>query len=113
MCGDLSLAVVSRDGNLSLVTLDGKVKSSIKLSNFSGKETRLLSADLNKDGNDEILVYGGKNFVEAYDINMDMLQGFPVRGGRTPLVMDLNSDGSPELVTAGYDDNVYAYTITE
>ena len=67
--------------------------------------------DFDKDGVEEIFIYGANNLVTGLGRNLELLPGFPLRGSKRPAFADLNYDRKIELITGSYDGNVYAYTI--
>ena len=79
---------------------------------LDGKNARILTADIDGDGKDEILLYGSGAFIEGYDLSLRPLPGFPVKGVSRPQLVDIDRDGRPDFVTAGIDGLIYAYTMT-
>lgn len=107
--GQTCLATLDQSGLYTLVKLDGGVAASAQFA--SGPEARLVARDIGGTGSDSLLVYGGKNTIDAYGPKGEPLSGFPVRGSFAPQFVDLNLDGSTEMVVASYDGNIYAYTL--
>jgi len=104
------LVILAQDGVLRQVGLDGAVLRQTSVPDLDGKEARILVADLNGDGRDEILLYGSGAFVAGYDAALRPLPGFPVKGVSRPQLVDLDRDGRRDLLTAGLDGKIYAYT---
>jgi WD40 repeat protein len=72
-----------------------------------------IAADIDGDGQNEILVGGEDANLSAFDNNGTLMAGFPiklngeVRG--SPLAFDLDHDGLTEIAVAGWDKNVYVW----
>jgi hypothetical protein len=105
------LIALAQDGSLSMVGLDGKVQRQARVPDLDGKNARILLGDLDRDGTQEILLYGSGAFIAGYDSWFRPLPGFPVKGVSRPQLVDLDRDGRTDLLTAGLDGKIYAYTV--
>jgi hypothetical protein len=107
--GKQALVALAQDGTLSLVGLDGTVLRRAAVPGLDGKSARILMADIDGSGAEEILLYGSGAFIEGYDSSLRPLPGFPVKGLSRPQLADIDRDGRPDFVTAGIDGKIYAY----
>lgn len=107
--GHSVLVILAQDGFLRQVGLDGTVIRQTSIPDLDGKNARILIADLDGDGRDEILLYGSGAFIAGYDGAFRPLPGFPVKGVSRPQLVDLDRDGRLDLLTAGLDGKIYAY----
>jgi hypothetical protein len=105
------LIALAQDGSLSMVGLDGKVQRQARVPDLDGKNARILLGDLDRNGTEEILLYGSGAFIAGYDSWFRPLPGFPVKGVSRPQLVDLDRDGRTDLLTAGLDGKIYAYTV--
>ncbi len=103
------LAILAQDGVLREVSLDGAVIRQTNVPDMDGKDARILIADIDGDGREEILLYGSGAFIAGYDAALRPLPGFPVKGVTRPQLVDLDRDGRLDLLTAGLDGKIYAY----
>jgi hypothetical protein len=103
------LVILAQDGTLRQVGIDGAVHRQTSVPDLDGKDARILVADLDGDGRDEILLYGSGAFIAGYDAGLRPLPGFPVKGLSRPQLVDLDRDGKLDLLTAGLDGKIYAY----
>ena len=110
--GRPALVALAQDGTLSIVGLDGTILRQTMVRDIDGRSARILTADIDGKGTDEILLYGSGAFIEGYDSSLRPLAGFPVKGVSRPQIADIERDGRPDFVTAGIDGKVYAYTMT-
>lgn len=106
-----SIAVISRDGLVSLVGETGDLLTSCYLENMSGKDVKLTVYTPENGGEQILFAYGGSNYLTALNSKLQILPGFPLRGFRKPSFADINKDGSTELISAGYDNKIYIYTL--
>jgi hypothetical protein len=105
------LIAIAQDGSLSMVTTDGKVERQARVPDLDGKNARVFLGDLDRNGMDEILLYGSGAFVAGYDSFFRPLPGFPLKGVSRPQLVDLDRDGRIDLLTAGLDGKIYAYAM--
>ncbi|MEP7029221.1 MAG: FG-GAP-like repeat-containing protein, partial [Candidatus Eisenbacteria bacterium] len=76
-------------------------------------ESSVIVADIDGDGQNEVLVGGEDANLYAFDNDGSLMAGFPiklngeVRG--TPLVWDLDKDGLTEILVSCWDKNVYLW----
>jgi hypothetical protein len=111
MNGRPVLIALAQDGSLSMVGLDGKVLRQARVPDLDGKNARIFLGDLDRNGAEEILLYGSGAFIAGYDLWFRPLPGFPVKGVSRPQLVDLDRDGRSDLLTAGLDGKIYAYTV--
>ncbi|OHD14321.1 MAG: hypothetical protein A2Z96_04420 [Spirochaetes bacterium GWB1_48_6] len=88
----------------------GKSEKETTLQGVSSK-TLLTISDVNRDGKEEIFLYGESPFILGLDDNLAPLPEFPLRGHTQPQFTDLDKDGFIEMVTVGLDNKIYAYTL--
>jgi hypothetical protein len=73
-------------------------------------------ADIDGDGSLDIVIGDESRYVYAYDIDGNMIDGFPVATGdavrATPFLDDLDEDGDIDMVLAGWDGNLYVWDLT-
>ncbi|MBN1413317.1 MAG: hypothetical protein JW969_20920 [Spirochaetales bacterium] len=106
-----SIAVCNSEGVVWVIDNGGKILKQKTYPEIRGKESRIMAYDFNKDGVEEIFIFGANNLVAGLGSNLELLPGFPLRGSKRPAFADLNYDRKIELITGSYDGNVYAYTI--
>lgn len=111
--GDKGILIFSADGEFILISMGGKILKEKKVPDTGDKKARLLLFDIDRDGIEEIFVYGTKNHVIGIGRNFELLPGFPVKGSKKPSFTDLNFDKIYEMVVGSYDGNVYAYTLSK
>ncbi len=107
------LAALNDAGKCTLVSQTGEILKEKSLPDSGGRNAKLLAYDVDRDGSDELFVYGGNNFVIGLDALLELLPGFPVTGGRRPAFDDVNLDGSRDMLTAGFDNKLYAYELNK
>jgi hypothetical protein len=105
------LVALAQDGSLSLVSMAGRVLRQARVPDLDGKSARIFLGDLDRDGVEEILLYGSGAFIAGYDAAFRPLPGFPLKGVSRPQLVDLDRDGRTDLVTAGLDWKIYAYSV--
>jgi len=105
------LVTLSEDGLLSVLTLRGEILKSKKIEGGGDKNYKPVVFDFDRDGTDEIFLYGARNTVLGYDAKLNPLPGFPIPGSRKPSFDDLNYDRKYEIIVGSYDKNVYVYTL--
>lgn len=108
-----ALVVLDSTGTLTLVGLDGEILREKKLEELAGKNSRITAFDFDKDGIEELFIYGEKNFITGLGRGFEALPGFPVIGSKAPSFGDLNYDGMTEMITGSFDGNIYAYTLNK
>ncbi len=109
--GRTVLVALAQDGGLSMVGLDGTIVRRASVPDLDGRTARLLVADLDADGGQELLLYGSGAFIAGYDGGLRALPGFPIKGAGAPQLVDLDRDGRLDIVTAGLDGKIDAYTL--
>ena len=81
----------------------------------AASESSPIVADIDGDGQNEVIVGGEDANVYAFDNDGTMMAGFPIhlngeiRG--TPLVWDIDHDDKTELIVAGWDKNLYVWDL--
>jgi hypothetical protein len=106
-----ALALLNEGGMVTLVAEDGRILKQKTIPNAGDKKSALSVYDIDGDRIDELFIYGANNFVIGLDSNLELLPGFPVKGGRKPAFVDINLDGRKEMVVAGFDNQLYAYEL--
>ncbi|MGC8765354.1 MAG: hypothetical protein ACP5QT_05665 [Brevinematia bacterium] len=105
--GEEKLLAISRENTIFIISPDGKVinsKQTYRLENAG-----VLIFDVDGDESDEIFIYGDDNFIYAFSIELNEIEGFPIKGVARPVFFDLNNDNNVELISAD-PDNIYVYT---
>ncbi|MBN2737943.1 MAG: hypothetical protein JXR70_13240 [Spirochaetales bacterium] len=105
------ILVLSAEGSLSLISLEGEIVKQKSVLSGSSKKNRMLLFDFDGDGIEEIFIYGEKNQIFGLGRNLEPLPGFPVKGSMKPAFSDLNFDRKIEMVTGSFDNHIYAYTL--
>lgn len=105
------IAVISLDGRLTTLSQKGDILTEKQIFSRQSREYRLTSEDFNSDGNEELFVYGGSNYIYGCNSDIELIEGFPVKGSYKPVFADMNSDGIKELLSTSYDNSIYAYKI--
>jgi hypothetical protein len=108
---DPFLLTLSEDGLLSLVNLRGEIVKSKKLEEGGDRNYKIALFDFDRDGADEIFIYGARNTIIGLDAKLNYLPGFPIKGSQRPNFSDLNYDGKYELIVGSFDGNLYVYTL--
>jgi hypothetical protein len=108
-----AIATVNDSGTCTLVSLTGEILKEKTFPEAAGRNAALLAFDFDRDGDDELFIYGAGNFLIGLDRNLELLPGFPVPGGRRPAFTDVNLDGKKDLITAGFDNQIYAYDLNK
>ncbi len=103
------IAVISTLGQLSLYDKQGQLLVSRTLRN-ADLDAKLVSLDLKSDLEEKLFVYGGKNTIDAFDRNLEVVEGFPLAGYGKPQLLDLDRDNNMELVTWGFEGRLYVYS---
>ncbi len=104
---DEVLAILSREGILTLVSAEGGLIRESRLE-VSG-EAKLAQGDLDGDGLNEIVVYGFGNRIWVLDQNLRHLAPQGLQGYSEPAYFDLNGDRRLDLITVGLDQQIYAW----
>lgn len=107
--GKTYIAALANDGTLVLVSTEGQVAFSRRMNGLNAKETVITVLDLDRDGNDEFFLTGGRNTMEGLSAKLADLEGFPAAGAFPPALVDMNGDGRMEIATAGLDGKIYVY----
>lgn len=107
------LAVINSDGLVSVIDDKGELLTSRYFDNMTGKDMRLMTYRAEDSSRDILILYGGSNFITAVNSNLQIRQGFPLKGFTKPSFSDINKDGHVEMITAGYDNKLYIYTLRD
>ncbi|MBN2547457.1 MAG: DUF3352 domain-containing protein [Spirochaetes bacterium] len=105
------IAALNSDGLLSIISLKGQILIEKRVKEIASKDSKILLFDSNKDGKDEIFIYYSSNNIYAFDNDLNLMPGYPVKGKSKPSFNDLNFDGEYEMVTSSIDDYLYIYTL--
>ncbi len=108
-----SILTLNTDGILTKFNINGKEILSKKIPEVADKSSRIKLFDINKDGNEEIFIYGDYDYIIGLDSQFQAIKNFPITGTKEPSFADLNFDGNYEIITAGMDKKLYAYYIGE
>ena len=110
--GDLEIVAGNDDGDLYILHHDGSVMTTFS----TGDDIRggISVADLNDDGNNELLFVGYDDLLHVWNpISGEELDGWPIDLGYNslsgPVVADLNNDGDLEVVAAMKSGTVYVF----
>jgi len=118
--GRSEIAVVANKSPATLSTLivyDGATGAVLltKLLGNSSEASPIL-ADVDGDGNVDVVVGGESGVVNAWNLAGVQLDGFPLTTGdyvrSTPAFADVDGDGGAELVLAGWNRNLYVWDLT-
>lgn len=78
-------------------------------------ESSPVVADVNGDGNLDIMLGDESRFIYAWDINGNMVDGFPIATEdavrATPTLGDVDGDGDIDMVVYSWDQRVYLYDL--
>ena len=110
---EMGILVFNTDGVFSLVSMNGTVLKEKNVPGAGDKKARITLFDIDRDGIEEIFIYGTKNHIIGLGRNLEPLPGFPVKGSKKPSFIDLNFDSIYEMVAGSYDGNIYAYTLNK
>jgi hypothetical protein len=73
-------------------------------------------ADIDGDGSLDIIIGDESRYVYAFDIDGNMLDGFPITTAdavrATPFLDDFDGDGDIDMILSGWDKNLYAWDLT-
>jgi len=126
-----ALADFNNDGKLEAVVYgwDG-IESKIYIIDDSGAdypgwpqvvsntytESSPVVADINGDGSLDIVLGDETRFIYAWDINGNLIPGFPVQAEdavrATPFLDDIDGDGDIDLVLHSWDKSIYAFDLS-
>ena len=107
------IITLNKDGLVSIISDKGNILIQKKIKDAASKDRKMLLFDADKNGKQEIFIYGGTNNIIALNSELDIFSGFPVKGNTKPDFTDFNSDGQYEMVVGSVDSYIYAYTIPE
>lgn len=100
--------LLSSEGTLWRLGLDGSVRGSVPLPRGQARDGAVAAIDSDGDGLEEIYVSGGGDALYAYSHDLAPLQGFPLPGVGLPAFLDIDGDRQLDMVTRGTDDTVHA-----
>lgn len=101
------IALLSRDGLLTLVRGDGSIAREVRIPRPS-PDARLSCLDLTGDEVEEIVIYGHGDTLLVYDADLRLI-GEP-RGYGEPSAFDVDGDRVPELITTDLDGLIHAWS---
>lgn len=116
--GDLEIVVVhqnSTEGRIYILQHDGSNMPGwpIVYGSAVSTESSPVVADVDGDGNLDILLGEESRFIYGWDINANLLAGFPIGTQdavrATPALGDVDGDGDIDMVVHGWDQQVYVY----
>jgi hypothetical protein len=115
--GQKDIVINTTDGFVKVFRPNGSLISQWSNVRYSytakASETSPVVADIDGDGQNEVLVGGEDANLYAFDNDGSLMAGFPihlngeVRG--TPIVYDIDHDGLTEILLSGWDKNVYLW----
>jgi WD40 repeat protein len=125
--GTLEIVFVSVDklgtknwvSNVEIISADGTTWPGWPVSAPDMSESSPVIGDLNGDGSLDI-AYGiggieADDAIYAWDVNGDVLPGFPIPIGgfvrATPTIIDFNRDGNVNLVAASWDAQIHVWDL--
>jgi WD40 repeat protein len=125
-----ALADFNNDGKLEIVAYGwNSTESRIYIYNYNAanyapwpivvsnsySECSVTVADLDGDGDLDIVFGDESRLIHAFDISGQEIDGFPVTTGEavraTPFICDLDQDGHTNLVVSSWDGNVYVWDL--
>lgn len=101
VCLDDSFVVVSTDGVVSKISLDGE-KLDVQISNVTCNDAFVSVIDKN------LYVCPDGNVVYAFDKNLELLYPFPITGWGIPVFADVNGDKMADCFTLSVDKKLHA-----
>jgi hypothetical protein len=104
-----SLWLVSEEGSLFRISLDGAVQSQEILGLSVRESGYITSLDADGDGVREIFFSGEGNALYGFKKNFSSLDGFPLPVWGKPAFGDFNGDGKLECIGAGMDNKMYRW----
>ncbi|UCH85710.1 MAG: VCBS repeat-containing protein, partial [Candidatus Latescibacterota bacterium] len=79
-------------------------------------ESSIVVADVNGDNVPDILLGDESRYIYAWDINGNMMPGFPIAAQdavrATPFVSDVDDDGDCDVVLYSWDQNIYSFDLS-
>ena len=115
--GQKDIVINTTDGLVKVFRPNGTLMSQWTLVRYSytakASESSPVVADIDGDGQNEVIVGGEDANLYAFDNDGSLMAGFPihlngeVRG--TPLVWDIDHDGLTEILVSDWDKNVYLW----
>jgi hypothetical protein len=107
------IACLNEDSRVSVTDAQGAERSSFLAPENAGKDARLAAYDVDRDGFDELFVYGSGGLVSGFALDGSPLPGFPLPGNLAVGFADMDNDGAIDLVSASRDGSVYAFTVKQ
>ncbi|MBN1524234.1 MAG: hypothetical protein JW904_07130 [Spirochaetales bacterium] len=111
--GQDAIAVLADNGIMTIVDQYGTIVIQKSIRDSGDKQSKLVKYDIDRDGIDEIFVYGARNFIIGLDNRLEMLPGFPLPGARKPVFANLYGNSIPEMLVAGFDNRLYGYELNK
>jgi hypothetical protein len=116
--GKLEVVLPGMDSNLYIFLYNGTQLPNwpqVYTPDGGWTESSPVIAEIDGDGELDIVIASEAGYLNAWDIDGNMLAGFPIQVGSylrgTPMVKDLDLDGDLELVTSCWDKNIYAWDL--
>ncbi len=106
-----AILALNTDGTFYVVDTRATILAQKQVPGTGGKNSRVYLFDFDRDGIEEIFVYGSSNYITALDNGPEIVPGFPVKGSKKCAFVDVDGDGRRELVAGSFDGNVYAYEV--
>jgi hypothetical protein len=105
-----SIFVVSIEGTLWKIGLDGSMLGRVSVRHGAARGSAVTAFDSDGDGREELYVCGGGDALYAFSGDLSPLQGFPKSGSGVPAFVDVDGDGRFDLIERGADDTLRAYS---
>lgn len=105
-----SLYVVSAEGALWKIGMDGTTLGQVVLRRGAARGSAVTAFDSDGDGREELYVSGGGDALYAFSGDLSPLPGYPRSGSGVPAFVDVDGDGRLDLIERGADDTLRAYS---
>lgn len=109
--GESGIAVLSDESTLFILDNSGKIRAKETVSCGKAEAAVLLARDIDNNGVDELFIHGSAHLVFGFDLELDVLPGFPLIGSSEPVFADLDTDGNTEMLVTSPIGRLYAYTV--
>jgi hypothetical protein len=105
-----SLYVVSVEGLLWKIGLDGSTSGKVAAGRGAARGSAVTAFDSDGDGREELYVSGGGDALYAFSGDLAPLPGFPKSGSGVPAFVDVDGDGRLDILERGADDTLRVYS---